>query len=147
MEISKINNKKIAKQINETIEGIWILIEKEGEDIGGFRLNERQHVLLTLIIRNPLPSPSQLAEMMGVTKSAVSQQLLKLEKGGFVTRVRDEHDKRAYYVELGTNGLIYEKELNRYYINLFDKYYSKLSSEELLKMLQAFQRLKTLLCE
>ena len=51
---------------------------------------------------------------MNVTKSAISQQLVKLEKDGYIFRRQHAEDKRAFSVELGRkacytkrNGCIY----------------------------------------
>lgn len=81
-----MRNKNIAEQINKTIEDIWITLEKSERKITSFKLNNQQHVLLTLIIRHPSSSPTELAEKMDITKSAISQQLTKLEKEEYITK-------------------------------------------------------------
>jgi len=51
--------------------------------------------LLTLIIRHPSSTPSELAEKMKITKSAISQQLVKLEMEGYIYRKQHSEDKRT----------------------------------------------------
>ncbi|MGQ7190408.1 MarR family transcriptional regulator, partial [Escherichia sp. HC-CC] len=51
--------------------------------------------MLTLIIRYPSSTPKELAAKMNVTKSAISQQLVKLETEGYIFRRQHAEDKRA----------------------------------------------------
>lgn len=43
---------------------------------------------------------TQLADRLNVTRSAVSQMVNKLEKGGIVKRVADDVDRKIAYIEL-----------------------------------------------
>ncbi|MFD2210289.1 MarR family winged helix-turn-helix transcriptional regulator [Virgibacillus halophilus] len=142
-----VRNKNIAEQINRTIEDIWIVLEKKERAYTNIKLNNQQYVLLTLIIRHPFSSPTELAEKMEITKSAVSQQLSKLEREGYISKVQDAHDKRAFSIGLGKKGLIYKKELETFNQQILDEYTSKLSFEELSNMLSSFQKLHELLDE
>ncbi|MEA4923731.1 MAG: MarR family transcriptional regulator [Syntrophomonadaceae bacterium] len=142
-----IDDKSLAEQINKIIEDIWIQIERQERKIVNFKLNTQQYVLLNLIIGYPLSSPSELAKKMEISKSAISQQLLKLESEHFITKIQDPDDKRAYSIGLGEKGLNYKKELDSFFQHFFDKYYSQFSHEELTNMLLIFQKLKRLLEE
>ena len=46
---------------------------------------------------------------MNVTKSAISQQLVKLEKDGYIFRRQHAEDKRAFSVELGRKACYTKK--------------------------------------
>lgn len=55
---------------------------------------------------------SQLARLLGVTRSAVSQMVYKMEAEGVVVRLPDEKDKKIAYVELTEKMMkIYEQDL------------------------------------
>lgn len=140
-----MKNKNIAEQINQTIEDIWIIFEKKERDYTNFKLNNQQHVLLTLIIRHPFSSPTELAEKMEITKSAVSQQLAKLEKEGYIIRKQHTEDKCTFSIELGEKGLHYKKEMEAFNEQVSDKYHANLSPVELTNMLSALQKLRELL--
>lgn len=140
-----MDSKSIAEQINSTVENIWIMLEKEERTWMTFKLNNQQHVLLTLIIRFPSSSPSELADKMGITKSAVSQQLSKLERDGYIVKRQDDKDKRAFSIELGEKGLIYKSETENYYSRILDKYYSKLTHDELKEILSSLTKLKDII--
>jgi len=62
----KTNN--VVEQINQTIEDIWIILEKMERNYTNFSLNNQQYVLLTFVIRHPSSSPSELAEKNGYYK-------------------------------------------------------------------------------
>lgn len=141
----KNDGQKIAEELNKVIEDIWIEMEKQEKALGNFELNNQQHVLLTLIIRNPLLSPGELAEKMEISRSAVSQQLLKLERKNYITKIQDTHDKRVYSIGLGEQGHLYKRELDAFYQKFYDQYYSRLTAEELSEMLLTFQKLKKLM--
>lgn len=140
-----MNNKKIARQINETIEDIWMYLEKKERAFTNFDLNNQQHVLLTLIIRYPNISPSELATKMEITKSAVSQQISKLESGGFIIRKQKKDDRRAYTIELAKKGQKYKRETELFHRQISEKYSNGLPKEELVNILTALQKLKNLL--
>lgn len=98
-----------------------------GKRLTNFKLNNQQHVLLTLITRHTAHSPTGLAEEMNITKSAVSQQLAKLEKGGYKKK-KFTRDKRSYSAVV--KGIIYKKEMDAFQQQILDLYSSKLSYEE-----------------
>lgn len=49
---------------------------------------------------------TQLAEKLGVTRSAVSQMINRLEERGVVKRVPSEFDRKVSYIELTDNSLV-----------------------------------------
>ena len=53
---------------------------------------------------------TQLASRLGVTRSAVSQMVNKLEARGIVKRVADDVDRKIAYIELSDTALTYYNE-------------------------------------
>ncbi len=131
----------VVKKINETIENIWITFELKEGVYTTHKLNNQQYVLLTLIIRHPSLSPTELAEKMSVTKSAVSQQLAKLEREDYIVRKQSMEDKRSYTIELGGKGLHYKKEMEAFNHKLFEQYNANLSNLELEDISSALEKL------
>ncbi|OAB26837.1 MarR family transcriptional regulator [Paenibacillus macquariensis subsp. defensor] len=140
-----MENKNIAEQINQTIEDIWMILEKKERAYTNFKLNNQQIVLLTLAIRHPFSSPTELAEEMDITKSAVSQQLAKLEKDGYIIRKQHVEDKRTFSIELGEKGMLYKKEMEAFNQQVSERYHANLSPIELTNLLSALQKLPELL--
>lgn len=142
-----MKNNQVAEQINQTIEDIWIMLEKMERAYTNFSLNNQQYVLLTLVMRHPSCSPSELADKMAITKSAVSQQLTKLEQDGFIVKRQQEEDKRALSVELGEKGLLYRQKVDAFNQQITEKYQANLTTEELAEMLATLEKMKKILYE
>ncbi len=136
-----MKNETLAEKINQTLEELWLLLEAKERTYTNFQLNNQQYTLLTLIIRHPSSTPTALAEKMNITKSAISQQLVKLEIEGYIYRKQLPEDKRTFSVELGEKGLLYKKEMERFMQQVSEKYYASLSPEELTNFLSALQKL------
>ncbi|KPN95999.1 MarR family winged helix-turn-helix transcriptional regulator [Lysinibacillus sp. ZYM-1] len=139
----KTNN--VVEQINQTIEDIWIILEKMERNYTNFSLNNQQYVLLTFVIRHPSSSPSELAEKMAITKSAVSQQIAKLEKDGYIIKRQHVEDKRGFSIELGEKGWLYKQEVEAFNQQISEKYQANLTPEELANMLGTLQKLKKII--
>ena len=73
---------------------------------------------------------SGLAKLLGITRSAVSQMVKKLEAKGVVRRVPDSRDKKIAYIELSENARsIYEESRAR--VNgLLERIVAKLGEEK-----------------
>lgn len=136
-----MKNENLPEEINQTLEELWLLIEAKERSYTNFQLNNQQYSLLTLIIRHPSSTPTELAEKMNITKSAISQQLVKLEVENYIYRKQHSEDKRIISVELGEKGLRYKKEMDRFMQQVSEKYYASLSPEELTNFLSALQKL------
>ncbi|MFJ7973761.1 MarR family winged helix-turn-helix transcriptional regulator [Psychrobacillus sp. NPDC096389] len=136
-----MKNENLPEQINQTLEELWLLLETKERAYTNFRLNNQQYTLLTLIIRYPSSTPTELAEKMNITKSAISQQLVKMELEGYIYRKQHSEDKRTFSVELGEKGLLYKKEVEIFMQQIQEKYYASLSREELTNFLSALQKL------
>ncbi|WP_407675717.1 MarR family transcriptional regulator [Peribacillus saganii] len=71
------------------------------------------------MIRNPQKSPSFFADQMGISKSAISQLINKLESQQFMKRVQLTEDKRSNVLDLAENGI--NKRMTSFTNNLNDK--------------------------
>jgi len=136
-----MSNENLPEEINKTLEELWLLLETKERAYTNFQLNNQQYSLLTLIIRHPSSTPTELAEKMNITKSAISQQLVKLEMEGYIYRKQHLEDKRAFSVELGEKGLLYKNKMDKFMQQISEKYYANLSPEELTSLLSALQKL------
>jgi len=140
-----MRNETVASQINQTIEDIWMMLEKKERTYTNWNLNNQQYVLLTLIIRHPASTPTELADKMEISKSAVSQQLAKLEKVGLIIRERHTSDKRTFSIELAEKGRHYKQEMEAFNQQITEKYQESLSPAELSRMLSELQKLRNIL--
>ncbi|MDN4599976.1 MarR family transcriptional regulator [Paenibacillus sp. F6_3S_P_1C] len=136
-----MKNENLPEEINQTLEELWLLLETKERAYTNFQLNNQQYTLLTIIIRHPSSTPTELAEKLNITKSAISQQLVKLEMEDYIYRKQHPEDKRTFSVELGEKGLLYKKEIEKFMQQISEKYYASLTHEELTNFLSALQKL------
>jgi len=91
---------------------------------------------------------SELAFMMGSTKSRLSHQVAKLEDAGLVRRARDPEDKRGVITELTDEGLaLLEKAAPTHVEGVREHLIDLLSPEEQATIAAAFERVQAHLLE
>ena len=74
-----------------------------------YRLSEgRFYVLCCLfaeeIAEHPAPSPSEIAELLGVTRATITGLLDGLERDGYLERRHDSSDRRALTIHMAAKG-------------------------------------------
>lgn len=69
----------------------------------GHANHAQAHILATLMEQNPM-TQRELMDVLGVRSASLSEILAKLERGGLVSRERDERDRRGVVVELKDAG-------------------------------------------
>ncbi len=90
---------------------------------------------------------TQLAKSLGVTRSAISQMVNRLEEQGIVKRVPDEVDRKIAYIELTDRELeTYRKDLE-VYVNFLDRVVKKFGGERFEKMIAMFNEFYALVHE
>jgi len=69
-------------------------------------LSATDHKCLDLAVRAECPlTAGQIAEMSGLSTGAITGVIDRLERAGFVRRVRDPHDRRKVLVEVSPASL------------------------------------------
>lgn len=63
-------------------------------------INRTDHRCLDVLSQEGPVTPGRLAELMGLTSGAITTVLDRLERAGYVRRVRDQDDRRRLHVEL-----------------------------------------------
>ncbi|RKN70689.1 MarR family transcriptional regulator [Paenibacillus ginsengarvi] len=142
-----MNKQQTASLLIEMMENVWFQFHQVEKRFIPFELNKQQEILLSYIIRNRLKSPSFFAERMGISKSAVSQLINKLESRRFVKRVQLTDDKRSTALDLDELGLRYEEAYDRFYNRFMDKCGPLFTEEELYHTLQFFKTTQSVLTE
>jgi DNA-binding MarR family transcriptional regulator len=71
-------------------------------------LNATDTKCIDLMLRAPegMLTAGQIAELSGLTSGAVTHILNRLEKRGFIERLRDEHDRRKVFVRVCEESLV-----------------------------------------
>lgn len=95
-------NNSIFSMIREISHKIDILLQDTAQELGITTLQLK--MLITLYANKEAVSIGNLGKAIGVTGGNISNICKKLEKQGFVTRIRSEEDERVVNVELTEKG-------------------------------------------
>lgn len=105
-------------------EGFFILAPRVGKkffgegdefkDLYGSELAALRIISGSLAAGEPM-TVSEISEMIGVTKSAVSQVISSLEEKGYTYKIKSEEDKRRMYLALTDDGERIMEDINRVY--------------------------------
>ncbi|EPZ62268.1 marR family protein [[Clostridium] sordellii ATCC 9714] len=97
----KKDGKYIGRYISQIHRKGRIYISKELNDLG---IGSGQVMFLLELYRGDGKSQEDLAEALHIDKGTTARAIKKLEEAGFVSRVKDEIDKRANKVYLTNKG-------------------------------------------
>lgn len=103
-------------------------------------LNITDHKCLDYVLGMEKVTAGQLADMTGLTTGAITSVLNRLEKAGFVRRVRDAKDRRIVHVEPIYANLGPVKELFGHMAEDMLDLYSRYRPEELAVILDYLER-------
>jgi DNA-binding MarR family transcriptional regulator len=90
--------------LSRELSGATVLFHAQiAEQVG---LSPTDHKCLDLALRADQPlTAGQIAERSGLSTGAVTGVIDRLERAGYVRRVRDPHDRRKVLVEVSKNNL------------------------------------------
>jgi DNA-binding MarR family transcriptional regulator len=103
-------------------------------------LNITDHKCLDLVLGMGRATAGQLAELTGLTTGAITSVINRLEKAGFVRRVKDPHDLRIVLVEPVPSHLQRIQEVFAPLAEAMAELYSRYSSDELQLILDYLER-------
>lgn len=106
-------NNSIFSMIREISHKIDILLQDTAQELGITTLQLK--MLITLYANKEPVSIGNLGKAIGVTGGNISNICKKLEKQGFVTRVRSEEDERVVNVELTDKGSAAADKVGNYF--------------------------------
>lgn len=90
---------------------------------------------------------TEIAQLLGVTKGAVSQTLSRLEKKGVLFKTKDPYSKNELeltFTQLGRKALSFYKKQSTELLKESDRYLSNLSEKEKLTIQQFMFQMETL---
>ncbi|MFT8411751.1 MAG: MarR family transcriptional regulator [Schleiferilactobacillus perolens] len=103
--------------------------------------------LLRVIADQDQPTSAQLAEILDIRPSSVSELLGKLENAGFITREQDPDDKRASRIHITEAGQAKLSEAERAQTDFADQVLAGLSDEEQQQLLALLNKANDHLAE
>ena len=90
-------NKHIGKYISQLYRKGSVVINKEVSEYG---IGSGQFMFLLELYINDGKNQEEIAETLKIDKGTTARALKKLEEQGFVTRIKDENDKRSNKIYL-----------------------------------------------
>ena len=100
-----------------------------------------QHLdlLSQLVIHEESMTPMILSRIMGVNKTIISRIIDKLTEEGYISKIKDENDKRSYIVEISEKGRAELDKIYKYYLSPIYELRRKLGDEEFLKLISSIE--------
>lgn len=109
-------NNEIFSMIREISHKIDLLLQETANKLDLTPLQIK--IIITLYSYNGDVSIGNLGKSIGVTGGNISNICKKLEKKGFVDRIRSEEDERVVNVKLTEKGIAAGKEVGEYFDNI-----------------------------
>ena len=97
-------------------------------------------VLFILFKNNGKTTIREIVEILGKTKSTISDMILSLEKTGYVTKKQDVEDNRVVLVELTEKGYATKEVFGNVSQKLINQLYTGFSDEEKKMLMQLVLR-------
>ena len=108
-----------------------MVLERQLNRTGVYR---SQHQLLMFIAENPDVSQKELAQLNHVSPATVAVSLKKLEHGGYIQRVVDEHDNRYNKICITEKGKAVVENSVRWFQKVERSIFDGFSPEEMTAM-------------
>ncbi|MDQ0174850.1 MarR family winged helix-turn-helix transcriptional regulator [Bacillus chungangensis] len=131
-------------KINQKFEQFKLLVlqeTKEVEELENFHLTPQQEMIMFYIIRNKPVIAKDIANHFGISNSAVSQVISKLEEMKMIYRQENSINRRETFIYLGDRGQEFHQLLKKIDDILVEKYYSKVSLTELKNVLDTLNKI------
>lgn len=108
-------------------------------------LSLEQFSILRNLYNEELLRASELADALGVNKSAITVKLEKLEKKGLIYRERDKEDRRNVYLYLSEKGKKVYEEVETKIESFVSKYLNELDHEDLEAFINLYEKIVTII--
>jgi len=134
-----------SKTIIELKKTSDILEEMHNQFFAKYGISNTKFNVLVILYKGPEEGVilSEIGEQMLVTKANITGLIDRLEKHGFVRRIRDEHDRRKIVAEITKEGKIFLEEVMESYKDWTQNILGDLGQEEkgsLINLLKKMQQ-------
>lgn len=134
-----------VREINDLDYACNTMLTEEYHALLDENITNSQIILLGHIQQRGRLLTGELSKIMNITPSAVSQNLNKLEKAGYIKRSINPDNRREIFVELDNAGIKYMENSEKIELSIIDRFYSKLDVEDLINLKGIFSRFKAII--
>ncbi|KEQ25968.1 MarR family winged helix-turn-helix transcriptional regulator [Paenibacillus tyrfis] len=138
---------RYVKEINKAEYDTNVMLTLEYTALVDETITDKQLVVLGMVHEHGRLNTGEIADKMGITPSAVSQFLGKLEKAGYIKRSINLSNRREIIVELARRGTEYMARNEKIERSIIERYYSKLGMDDILTLRNIVLKLKAIVEE
>lgn len=114
---------------------------KHAHDMHDHRVHSGQGHLLSLIAENEGAKQSELAEILDMRPSSMTEMLVKLEQSGLIERRQDENDQRVMRIHMAEKGEKALKVSKAAILEMSGALFGSLTEEEQTQFLDIMEKL------
>lgn len=133
------------KETFTLLDEVNALLLKEFEAIFQYDITTKQSIVLHHVYQAGTITVNELAQLMKISASATSQLLNKLESEQYIKREINPNNRREILISLGSKGKEMYKESEKIDQVIMEKYYSKLTQEEMIQFQTIVRKLHTII--
>ena len=130
---------EISMLIKEIYSDTMAIVSKS---LKGSGLTNQQIMVIKLFAHNKKVNISQLCSEMSLAKGTVSGIVSRMEKAGYVKKVKDEYDNRNTYVTFSDKGIEFAKEFRKEINSSFDKVFENFTYDEIKEIKNSLIKLR-----
>lgn len=105
-------------------------------------LTHQQIMVLKLVAHKKEVNISQICDEMYLSKGTVSGIVNRLERAGYIKKIKYNNDKRNTYIQFSNKGLEFAKEFREKAEKTFENLFENLDKEEIEEIKQSLTLLK-----
>lgn len=141
-----MNKEELLESIDEALFDFSLSIN---EEFGGHHQDvpEKYHIVFVLLSRYETLYVKDLARLLHLSSSSVSQLLSQMEKEHYIIRELDPERRSHTFVKLGENGLKTVQTMKETRNKISSKYLMQLSYEDLVQFREISIKLKNIVKE
>jgi len=138
-----LNKEELLESIDEALFEFSLSIN---EEFGGYHqdIPEKYHIVFVLLSRYETLYVKDLARLLHLSSSSVSQLLSQMEKEEYIIRELDPDRRSHTFVKLGKNGLETVQKMKETRNEISSKYLMQLSHDDLVQFREISIKLKNI---
>jgi MarR family transcriptional regulator, organic hydroperoxide resistance regulator len=139
-----VDQKLLEQYINRLEQSIFTSMRKLGPELSDQLeqgLTGDQYYVLKILQQEKKCTASYLAETFRVKPSAITAMIDRMIKNDFVSRERDEEDRRVIYIKMTERGSDVLEMSEKKRSELIERYISKLDQEDLESIVTVYEKL------
>ncbi|MDQ0299975.1 DNA-binding MarR family transcriptional regulator [Salibacterium salarium] len=123
--------KKIYLQSIYSLENIAKYLQPKVPLLSELQLTSRQETIMILFMRHNSITLGEVSERIGISKSAISQAMNKLEKEDLLIRSINEQNRREVTITFGEKGKELKRQFEAFETSIIEDYISQLKLEDM----------------